>query len=105
MAEHTPLPWHRSKHSNYIRRADGDWPAWNICEMNQNNPNKVNDAAYIDRAVNCHDDLLAALEALVDWMDASNLTASPSGGVGVLTYEGVEYSVVSEARAAIKRAV
>jgi hypothetical protein len=62
---HTPLPWHRSTSSQFIRKLDGDWPAWNICEMNKSNPRWKDDAAFIDRAVDCHDDLVAALEATV----------------------------------------
>ncbi len=34
MSEHTPEPWHYTKTGELVRAADGDWPAWNICEMN-----------------------------------------------------------------------
>lgn len=50
-------------------------------------------------------ELLAALKALVDWMDISGLSHTKPVGVGTCfeTKPG-EYSVVKEARAAIARA-
>lgn len=49
-------------------------------------------------------DLLASLQALVKWMDDSGLSHTKAGGSGVLRYEGHEYSVVADARAAITKA-
>ena len=49
-------------------------------------------------------ELLEALNALVAWMDASELSKTKPGGVGAFRYEGHEYSVVTQARAAIRKA-
>lgn len=49
-------------------------------------------------------EVLKALEELVDWMDESGLSHSKAGGVGPFAYEGAEYSVVTNARAAIANA-
>jgi len=48
--------------------------------------------------------LLAALEELLAWMEENSMTHTPSVGVGVFKTEPVEYSVVTEARNAIKLA-
>lgn len=48
-------------------------------------------------------DLLAALTALVSWLQKSGLDKTAAGGVGPFAYEGTEYSVITDARAAIER--
>lgn len=48
--------------------------------------------------------LVASLEALVEFMDASGLSKTKPGGVGVFAYEGTEYSVVADARKSLKSA-
>ena len=52
-------------------------------------------------AVNSHAALVAALRACVQWMDDSGLSRSKPGGKGVIHYDGFEYSVVTDARAAL----
>lgn len=49
-------------------------------------------------------ELLAALRSLVDWMQESGLDRTPAGGVGPFAHDGTEYSVVTDARAAIAKA-
>jgi len=68
------------------------------------------DCAYI-RVVLCdepsHDplpELLEALKNLVSWMDDSGLSFTTPAGVGAFRTDPVEYSVVTDARAAIAKA-
>jgi len=51
-----------------------------------------------------NNELLAALKALVKWMDDSGLSHSRPAGVGPFTTQPVEYSVVTDARRAIANA-
>ena len=50
------------------------------------------------------DSLFEAVKTLVQWMDDSDLSHTPSGGHGPLAYEGTEYSVVTDARRALSKA-
>ncbi len=52
MADHTPTPWHTSATKHYVRKHDGDWPAWNICEMNVNSNAFMGDAKRVVACVN-----------------------------------------------------
>jgi len=51
--------------------------------------------------VSSRDALVKALTDLVKWMDDSNLSHVPKGGVHPFTYGGDEYSVVTDARKAL----
>jgi hypothetical protein len=57
------------------------------------------------RLITAAPELLTALENLVLWMEKSGLSTTKAGGVGVFAYEGSEYSVVTEAKEAIKKAI
>lgn len=60
MTEHTPLPWTISKHSEYPDRTyELVNPDTSIADIDCGD-----NAEFICRAVNCHDDLLAALEEI-----------------------------------------
>lgn len=83
-AQHTPTPWAISfgfdprmtgEREVYVAPASGvpvgikistPWVegAW------QGDPEAEANARFIVRAVNCHDELLAALEGDIDWLDA-----------------------------------
>ena len=74
MAEHTPLPWESTGPSDvwpYANRGLGDiFGAWeNDHKIRHQVATMVRpgDAEFIVRAVNAHDELLAALEALTEW--------------------------------------
>lgn len=49
-------------------------------------------------------DLLGTLANLVERLQQSGLDKTPPGGVGPFAHEGVEYSVIRDARAAIEKA-
>ncbi len=70
MTEHTPGPWHVSQWANFVRKADGDWPAWNICELNDAVGNMAANAHLIAAAP----DLLAALESIATWTEAREMS-------------------------------
>lgn len=74
-AKHTPLPWRRDKTGGSrgdVRGANGRWVAacWGLaarCETNHRPSYRAECAAnaeLIVRAVNCHDELVAALVAI-----------------------------------------
>lgn len=86
-AKHTPLPWEHS--GNQIVSG-----ATEICEMEEIyiiGERRAN-ADLIVKAVNCHDDLIAALQACFDAM---------SRGMGI---EDAHDSICEQARAAIAKA-
>lgn len=56
------------------------------------------------RLISAAPDLYAACKALVKWMVDSGHAHTPAGGVGAFKYEGTEYSVVTDARAALAKA-
>lgn len=108
----TPTPWR-------AWRMPDDRPG--LWEISADHPNGVqshiatlkNDAmpteseanaALIVRAVNAHEALVSALEAIVKWADDNGLSKTPSGGFGVFRYDGTEYEVYTKARAAIRAA-
>ena len=61
-------------------------------------------AALIVRAVNAHDGLVAALANLVEFLDKSGMSTTTIGGTDPFKYGGFEYSVVTDAREALKLA-
>ena len=80
-AQHTPGPWHKNRYGQHadwhIRRSDGG-------DVAQILTNEI-DAAFIVRACNSHDDLLAALpdpvrlEMLADWLDRLDTALAEDG--------------------------
>lgn len=70
--QHSPrLPWRHGTFKPYIYEADGSGAA-TVTE--QFDPERrVALAEFIVRAVNSHDDLVAALEAATDWVEHDSL--------------------------------
>lgn len=56
---HTPTPWHHTGKAT-LRGADGDYIA-----TLENNGRRAGNAAFIVRAVNAHDELVAALKEAI----------------------------------------
>jgi hypothetical protein len=71
MTEHTATPWifklSTSKRLAFVETENREYPNFSrIVEMSKrHNPNFEGDAAFIVRACNAHDDLLAACKALL----------------------------------------
>jgi len=97
---HTPLPWKISNESDgtFIRGKHGGLVA--SMESGYQQMRDL-DARFIVRACNSRGNLLKALENLVKWMDDSGLSSTKPGGHGQIKYGPIEYSVVTDARAAI----
>lgn len=90
-AKHTPLPWEHS--GNQIVSG-----AIEICEMEERyiiGERKAN-AQFIVKAVNCHDDLLAALKAI----EAAGMLKSDT----TAEYYSKHGAIARKARAAIAKA-
>lgn len=105
---HTPGPWKYTGTAEVggilMRHIDGaDLRVCFVPRVNWGPVYQETDEANI-RLIEASPEILTALETLVKWMDDSGLSHTKPGGKGVLRYEGHEYSVVTEARAAIKKA-
>ena len=74
MTEHTATPWifklSTSKRLAFVETANQEYPNYRrIVEISKrHNPNFEGDAAFIVRACNAHDDLLAACKAINEWL-------------------------------------
>ncbi|MCP4541718.1 MAG: hypothetical protein GY832_31690 [Chloroflexi bacterium] len=98
--KHTPGPWAGQKtagHEIHSQSAVYD-------EVTGESIAIVYDGEANARLIAAAPDLLAALTTLVAWMDDSGLSHTQPGGKGVLRYEGTEYNIVTNARAAIAKA-
>jgi hypothetical protein len=74
-SNHSPLPWVQGPNfPEQIFDADG----LRVADCGLRDPEDASDAAFIVRAVNCHDELLAACVESYDWIAAhvGNLPAS-----------------------------
>ena len=63
MAEHTPIPWRRNGH--FVETATK--PPFAVCDVYGDGQILQEVGDLIVRAVNCHEELVAALESLIDW--------------------------------------
>ena len=101
MTEHTATPWifkvSASKRLAFVETENREYPNFSrIVEMSKrHNPNFEGDAAFIVRACNAHDDLLAACKALVDYRDRA-------GALGFQLEKADDY--INQIRAAIAAA-
>lgn len=69
-AQHTPTPWSAEVgggRGSWIKGYTGEWTALSCGDTDAS---AEANARFIVRAVNCHDELLAALEGDIDWIDA-----------------------------------
>ena len=74
---HSPLPWHQGPHY----RTDVISPGGLVAEVGRiNTPRGIADAELICRAVNCHDELLAALKAITREFDLAIVRGQLSPG-------------------------
>jgi len=66
MSEHTPLPWVKNDLARIESEKEHGWvnDGWIICDCD--GPDGEHNAAFIVRAVNSHDELLAALKELLE---------------------------------------
>lgn len=88
---HTPTPWHydRTTLSWYVWPEKGPWvcngvmPAdtWHMSKEEKDATEHMANAAFIVKACNSHDELVAALKNSLDWL------ASYQGGGAVKAYE------------------
>lgn len=69
--KHTPAPWHYYEHSHDLKFVVGDATTAiaHICPSGRRKLDEAN-AAFIVRAVNSHEELLAALYNLKTWIEA-----------------------------------
>ena len=100
---YTPGPWDmivsRSLiHIETANTGDGSPCGVHVCSVPKS-------AEANARLIAAAPDLLEALATLVAWLDDSGLSSTKPGGVGVFAYDGTEYSVVTEARAALDKVV
>lgn len=61
---HTPTPWEACGNLVRTARTDVDPSGLLVCDCPANVGNRIEDAAFIVRACNAHDDLVAALRAV-----------------------------------------
>jgi len=101
--KHTPGPWMIFL-SGHIASASVRTPETTVAHPGTIRGQTIGEAMANARLIAAAPELLVALNALVAWMDASELSKTKPGGVGAFRYEGHEYSVVTQARAAIARA-
>jgi hypothetical protein len=95
MTEHTPTPWHRNipPASKYNTIFSGrNTHVLHLSSSGLDNKEIEANADFIVRAVNAHDDLVAALEAVIDYEDVM----LPAGSYGE--------EVHNKARAALAKA-
>lgn len=100
-AQHTPGPWKVGEDRD-VYTANEDCIAMIVGAADQYpiKPKSIANARLIAAAP----ELLNALEQLVKWMDDSNLSYTKAISHGPFNVEPVEYSVVTEACAAIAKA-
>lgn len=104
---HTPTPWvydevcrsvlsvlsdPNNEFYNYDPYSDTEIEFTFICDFH-NHPNKENNAAFIVKAVNCHDELLKALEGL-----ANAYSFLPEAVTGEGTWHNHAMVVISKAK-------
>lgn len=93
--EHTPGPW------IVLEPPHGLPEVWQFGKAECITDRVFNDNA---RLIAAAPDLLGTLGNLVEWLQHCGLDKTPPGGVGPFVHEGVEYSVIADARAAIAKA-
>lgn len=101
-AQHTPLPWkqHTGNGKTYanVRGADDRWVA--DCGSRSDDIAQAN-AAFIVRACNCHDDLLAALQ---NALASLHILPMPQLDSSVATNADIIQVTIKGIRAAIAKA-
>ena len=73
MAEHTPIPWRRNGH--FVETATK--PPFAVCDVYGDGQILQEVGDLIVRAVNCHEELVAALKA-VEWIPLANRRVCPN---------------------------
>lgn len=119
MSKHTPRPWKYEPEDMTIRTMDFksnagmadyrgvviaelDAPNWRQCRPDSI-PEKEANGAFIVKACNCHDDLLAALTRLTEKVERANSIQHSGGGIMPEDWSEL-YTLQNEARAAIAKA-
>lgn len=122
MNNHTPLPWIRTNGTDIFsslgaKNSSGILPSsnmdgWQIADCSQGicfigdtkveltKEEQLSNAKFIVRACNSHYELLEACKTLIKWLEDSNLTKT----MDYPWSKGVEYSMITEAKQAIKKA-
>lgn len=87
---HTPGPWHAEEWTCHapttVRAADGVVVA--ECATGRAIDNAIADAAFIVRACNSHDDLLAALREAVEQLERNFITVPENWLAAIAKAEG-----------------
>lgn len=105
--QHTPTPWKLEHEASDAFNIYGNDPFGlvalaRVSKEGFDPVTAATNAQLIVRAVNSHQALVGALQALVQWMDASGLSHSKPVGVGTpLETKPFEFDVVTKARAAL----
>lgn len=103
MSTHTPTPWEVGEDVGQAERCIVTAECRDICTCETGFGDAEANAAFIVRVVNCHDDLLAALRALLARMEGESEWLDKAGYPAAWMVERHD-NILTPARAAIAKA-